>query len=304
MSAPSATRSAAVVLLVCICLSILHNSRVALRQSSLKSSSHTDEPLYLPSAEYVKLITLGFDAFASHILWFETISYFGKHYRGDQDYHWLGEMCHIVTKLNQRALHVYEFCGTLLSWVAKDVDASDSVLTEGIKTNPGEWKLWYLRGFNQWYFRGRRDLASSDLARAANLPGSPPFLASMASRLITDSDGPASAVAFLADMLKRTKDDSVRQVLEDRLKRAILSRDLRFLHAGVEKYRERYGEPPEKIEDLVIRNIINRLPQEPFGGKYLFIQSDGRVISTSGEKGLEFFGKTADTGMFRSLNGD
>lgn len=288
------------ILFVAFCCAGAGYSKGVLRHSAAEIPPR-DAPLYLPSAEYVKLITLGYNGFASDVLWFKTISFFGKHYRGDHEYRWFYEMCDLVTSLDPNASHVYEFCGTLLSWIANHPEDSRTILSKGVTALPDNWRIRYLRGFNAWYFLNRRDLAQQDLADAAQLPDAPPFLASLASRLMTDQSGPDTAVAFLSDMLRRSTDQSVRDALSDRLKRALLSRDLQLLQRASAEYVRQTGKAPATPDDLVAGGILKGIPPEPFGGYYYFEQPAGEPKTSSGERGLEFFGKTADTGLKKGL---
>ena len=80
------------------------------------SESDEQEVLYLPSGKGLEFISFGYKNFFSDILWFKTISYFGKHFGDDKNYKWLGHMCNLVTDLNPNALHVFRFCSNMLSW--------------------------------------------------------------------------------------------------------------------------------------------------------------------------------------------
>ena len=148
------------ILIVSISLAPLSWAKGALRNSHAEATQklerQLEEPLYLPDARYIRLITLGFDNFVSDILWFQTVNYFGKQYLGGKDYRWLDSMCTLVTTLNANAMHVYDFCGTLLAWMAKDATASNRILTRGIESHPNHWRFRYLRGFNKWYFFERQ----------------------------------------------------------------------------------------------------------------------------------------------------
>lgn len=256
-----------------------------------------DTPLYLPQAQYVRLVTLGFNNFFSDLLWFQTLNYFGKQIQSRRDLNWFGHMCKLVVDLNPRANHAYEFCGSLISWVVKDPELSSSILTQGIENLPEKWRLRYLRGFNEWYFLTNSQAAAEDLAAAAKLPDAPPFLAGLASRLLASTDDPQTAVLYLSDLLRTTKNADARVVIEEKLRRAILSRDIKFLEEAVQRYTSKNGAPPASFDELVSSKIISQLPNEPFGGRYV-LDSEG-VHTTSGKKGLEFSGRTAQTGLAR-----
>ena len=256
-------------------------------------------PLYLPEVKYVKLVTLGYNNLASDILWFNTLNYFGKELTASRDYRWLGQMCELVTELDPKALHVYEFCSTLLSWVAKDPALSTKLLNSAIAAKPEAWRMYYLRGFNRWYFDEDFEAAREDFILASKLPQAPEFLASLASRLLIKTKSSDSAVKFLKEMEDRTNNEAVRKAIQEKRKEALISQHLEFLREGIRRYRERYGHTPQSLEKLVSDHIITHLPEEPFGGSYALAE-DGEPTTTSGHKGLEFQGKTAKTGVFKN----
>jgi len=264
------------------------------------SRTAADDPLYLPEAKYVKLVTLGFDSFFSKILWFNTVNYFGKQYEKSRDFRWLAHMCDLVTTLDHNAEHIYEFCGTLLSWMAKEPTESNRILTRAIDHQPNKWRFRYLRGFNYWYFLDRLDLAKEDFTLASKLPGAPPFIASLASRLIANEDNPDTAIDFLTDLIDNTDDDKVKDALSEKLKLAYISKHKQMLSKAVGIFEKRYGEKPNSLKLLVTKKILTALPKEPFSGKYYIDLETGEIVSSSG-KGLEFGGKTADSGIYKQF---
>lgn len=261
---------------------------------------HDNPPIYLPAARTVKLVTLGYNNLASNILWFNTINYFGKQLRSTHDYRWLEEMCLLVTTLDPRKAHVFEFCSNMLSWEAKEFDKSIAMLDRAITAMPERWRFWYLRGFSYWYFKDRKDLAQQDLVHASKLPGAPSFLATLAARLKVDSGSPEAAIAFLNEIYNNTTDENARKVLADKLQRGYLSRDLRILQRLVDNYREQHGSLPKKLEDALPPG--KSPPPEPFGGRYLLDTASGKVTTSSGEIGLEFMGRNKDSGIFGMEN--
>lgn len=285
------------LLFAALCLSA---SRNALLQGHSLEATHTAKtPLYLPKARYIKLVTLGYNNFFSDILWFNTINYFGKEYLGTQDFRWMREMCQLVTTLDPQKLHVYEFCGSLLSWIAKTPGDSNQILASAIANHPQNWRFYYLRGFNYWYFLNKKQLAKRDFERAATLPDAPPFLASLASRLMVDLESPQVAIQFLSHMLRSTKDATVKKALTDKLTRAVFSRNQQMLQKAIFLYQARYKRKPDSLKQLVTGKILTRLPSDPFGGQFIYDKSSAAVTSSTGKLGLEFFGKTATTGLLK-----
>lgn len=190
-------------------LSAIHKER--------ESRDAENEVLYLPSGKGLHVLSFGYKNFLSDVLWFKTISYFGKHFKGDKDYTWLAHMCELVTDLNPRAEHVFDFCGTMLAWEAEKPEKSIEILTKAIHADPKRWRPYYLRGFTAMYFLNDDTLAQQDFLTASKIPDAPLFLARLAAKKISLSD-PRSALAFLGETIKRAKDPLERSALIARYK--------------------------------------------------------------------------------------
>lgn len=289
------------LLLLAAGIALLSLSKTELRgRHDAIDTAAAQEPLYLPEARYVKLVTLGFDGFISDILWFNTVNYFGKQYLGNKDYRWLYSMCNLVTELDPNALHVFEFCGSLLSWVAKHPEKSNAILTKAIKEHPLNWRFYYLRGFNYWYFMEDLERAKEDIARASRVKGAPTFLASLASRLVAVTENPDTAVNFLKDLIDNTKDETVQKALGEKLKLAYVSRDAERIQALTRKYEADTGQKPQTLNDLVTGGLLRFVPKDPYGEPYEFDPETGHVSSKHGKRGLSFDGKTARTGLLKN----
>lgn len=282
-----------------IALFALGYSRTQLRKEFLSKQliANSQPPLYLPEARYVRLVTLGFDKFASDLLWFNTINYFGKQLETSRDMPWFGQMCNLVSVLDPKARHVVEFCATLLSWVGRDPQSSRTLLERAIQNDPDYWRYHYLLGFTYWYFLSQKDLAATSLAKAANLPDAPIFLGSLASRLLATGDTPATAINFLKELIHRTSDEHAKKALEERLTQAYISRDIELLNERITKYHTTHGSLPLSFEDLIKDRLITRLPTDPFNMPYLLNPNTGEVSTSSGKHGLEFSGRSAQTGL-------
>lgn len=272
-------------------------------QSRLESNRPVFEeatPLYLPSAEKIKLATLGFDAFAADIFWFDTMNYFGKEFQERGSYKWFEHRCELTTSLHPTDIERFEFCGTLLSWVAKDVGASNHILSIGIENNPTNWRLLYLRSFNKWYFSQDLKGGAEDLKAAAAQPDAPPGLASLAGKLIRAGSNPQMAVEYLEEALSRTTHPAAKAALSVRLRQALLTRDLERLKSLASEYHEQFGRYPEDLDELVEHQMLEEVPAEPFGGEYAIDPGTGNVFSTSGRRGIESVIKTPQMELLKT----
>lgn len=279
---------------------LIHWSKPELRVTNKKAANIERAPLYLPSAKYIKFITLGFDNFFSDVLWFNTINYFGKQLKGSRDYRWLNQMCDLVTELDPKKKYAFEFCSTMLSWETKDFEASNKILDRGIENNPDYWRLWYLRGFNNWYFFDDRVKAIRDMTRASKCPEAPPFVATLAASLIADSEDIKNSIRFLEDMIRNSSDDNAKKALTERLKRAYISRDIKYIESKIAEYEKANNEKIKDLMKLVVLGV--KIPLDPYGGTYFIDKETGEIKNTSKKEGLKFKGKNKDTGIFAQEN--
>lgn len=180
-------------------------------------SDQTRELMYMPKIEAAKLLSFGYKNVFADVIWFNTISYFSKHYNSDRNFEFLKHLCELITELDPKALHVYEFGATMLAWEKKDAESAITLLTTGIKANPTYWKLPYLRGFMNLFFLHNNHQAAEDLATASKLPGAHVMVARLAAKTMSEADDPNIAVAFLIDMMRTTEDPTVKSALNQRL---------------------------------------------------------------------------------------
>ena len=110
------------------------------------------------------------------------------------------------------------------------------------------------------------------------MPGSPDYFPLLASRMLSEGYRPDTALAFLQKMMERETDPRRRHSLEERIRWVVAERDLQSLEGAIADYSSRVGAPPGKLADLVHLGVLARIPEEPYGGKYL-LTPDGRVRS-------------------------
>ena len=241
------------------------------------------EPVYLPKAEYLAPMALGWRNALADVLWFRTISYFGAHYRSDHTYPWLASMCDLVTDLDPRAEHVYRFSGVILPWEANQVDAGIALLQKGLRQFPDDWMLHYHLGFHYFFFKNDIDAALASLRSAMALPGAHPSLARLAAVLAQHQYGPETTLSFLQELADDVDNSEVRGVVEEHMREAQLSADLERLQAAVETYKQRTsGAPPPSLQALVDTGLLASIPADPFDKGYEIDPTTGAVRSASG----------------------
>ncbi len=272
-------------ILLAVTVLILLAGTVALRTHLDTNAANNDVdrgPIYLPRAEYLRPLSLGYHNVLADILWFRAINYFGKHYRQDRTYPWLGHMCELVTDLDPNAKHVYRFAGLILPWEVGDVDGGIRILEKGVKALPNSWELAYYLGFNYFFFQNDAEKAAEHFQRAAKLPDAHHSVSRLAAVLTTEASGPDKTLAFLRDLQSNIDSPQVRKVVDRNLRETAAAKITKQLDEAIALYTKSLGHPPNSIEDLVRANIIHALPPDPLGGTFE-IGPDGSARSSTGQ---------------------
>lgn len=245
--------------------------------------------VYVPDPRLLRALSLGHTGALADLLWFRTISYFGDHYYSDRLYPWLFRMCDVVTDLDPKALHVYRFAGVILPWEANRPDDGIALLEKGLQHFPDSWYLHWLVGFNYYFFKDDLQNASDHLRRAAELPGTHPYVSRLAAIVYAHGHDPAAAESFLVDLERSTQDDEMRGVISLRLGELKLGRDIETLATAIDTYQRQVGTPPADLETLVDSGVLAQLPEEPFGGRYQLDPNTGKISTTSGHAPLKLY---------------
>jgi len=260
-----------------------------------------EELVYLPEARFLRAVALGYNNALADLLWFRTISYFGRHYRSDRLYPWLAHMCDLVTDLDPQAEHVYRFGGVLLPWEADQVDAGIKLLEKGNEALPESWVIPFWLGFNEYYFKHDYDKALAAAREATNRPGVHPIATRFAATLAAKQYGPELAEEFLTQMEEETDRADVRAVIRHQIRRARAANDIAKLKRAVALYRERFGGLPSSLDLLVREGILPSIPSDPFGGVYELNPATGAVRSSTRMRPLPLHdSEAAETGQSRA----
>lgn len=250
--------------------------RTALTRDDVSSR---DEVLYLPRADAVHAVSFSYRNAVSQLLWFRTISYFGKHFRTDRSYEWLSSMCQLVTGLNPRMDHAFRFCATMLAWEASRPTDAQSLLTIAISINPDDWELLYQRGFNSLYFLKDERSAHNDFVRAAQLPGAHALVKTLAAKSLAKLDTPETAIQFLTQQLRGTNDSNQRKALLERLAEVRFQSLAQQISLICKRYRDELGKLPSALDELQQIGAVRSDLEDPFGGA-LSLEADCRLSST------------------------
>lgn len=239
--------------------------------------------MFLPQAHVLRVASLGYHGVAADFLWIQAIQAMGEKKVTEEAGRWIYRVLDILTTLDPKFVRAYEAGGLALCTLVVLPEESNALLEKGMKYNPDVWQLPFYLGINYYFEFGDDAKAAEYVDRAARLPAAPAYLSGLAARLYVSAKAPQNAVELIASLYEQAADGEVRQVLEQRLKEAIVERDLQVLEEAIRRYRDRYSKQPGQLEDLVAQGVLNALPRDPFGGRYLYDPSI-QVVSSSSVK--------------------
>jgi tetratricopeptide (TPR) repeat protein len=235
---------------------------------------------YLPGGSVLKTASLGYREVVADFLWLQVIQAMGDKHVPKEVGQWIYHALDVVTTLDPKFVRAYEAGGHALCTIVLMPEESNRLLEKGIRHNPQEWRLPFLLGINYYFELGDNHKAAEAMAMAARIPGSPEIVARLAARLLVSAKSPQQAVDLLARVYEETSDENVRRVLDQRLREAIVERDLSMLEEALERFHIQHAQRPDRLDQLVQDGLLQALPQEPFGGRYVYDAGTGEVRSS------------------------
>ena len=104
-----------------------------------------------------------------------------------------------------------------------------------------------------------------------------PLYSQLTARYFYESQQTALGLAFLEAMIRSAKDKAVRESYKMR-RDALLATTV--LEKALKAYRTETGSLPESLKELVEAGLLDRLPDDPYGGEF-YLDDQGRVRTTS-----------------------
>ena len=230
----------------------------------------------------------GFRNVLADVVWLQAVQVAGNRKLTPSEYDHLYFLLNVEADLDPKFEIPYLFGGLVLGESPKHGREALRVFERGKVTHPTDWRFPFYMGFTHYFSLGDAVAGGEAMAESARLPGSPPYLPGLASRMLSEAREPEVALALLAPIVLQESDPARRAVLERRIREVSVERDLQALEKAVETYREKTGTVPESLPELVREGILEGIPQEPNGGRYV-IDRGGKVRSDRVAQRLQVF---------------
>lgn len=232
--------------------------------------------LYLRSGESARRATLSFKAVAADIYWIRAIQHYGRDKKSDRvegRFELLQPLLDLTTTLDPHFNIAYRFGAVFLSFTPPNGpgrwDQAIALLEKGLRHNPTRWQFAYDIGFVHYFYTKDYAEAARWFNRAADMPGAPEWVRSLAARTAIQGGDIAGAEALFAE-LEQSPEAAIRQVgergrLQIRALRAIDELTLR-----INKFHELNGRYPNGWDDLVRARMLSGAPVDDTGAPFLY----------------------------------
>lgn len=242
----------------------------------------------VPSS-YVRLVSLSFDGLAADILWIRFLQQLPMRPADDSLGRSLAAQLQSVVELDPEFRVAHLQGSVLLSVLGNQHCAALDIAERGAKRFPEDWRLHFQAGYICFAELRDSGCAARHMRAAAADPGAPQWLPRLVGRLLAEDSQLDAAIEYLAGQAQRNADPRVQEHTLERLKEALLTRELERLDGAIRAFQLQHGGIPLDWESIVSAGLLPDVPgADPFGGR-LEIGPDGRARSSTGRSGLRTF---------------
>lgn len=207
--------------------------------------------LYVPSSDYVKLTTLGYDQFAADFLWLRSIQTFGATFANEQHVNQLDNYFEVITDLDPKFEAVYSFANMVIGEEAGRHDRGLEFLRKGITANPKRYRLPYEAAFFSYWVMDQPELAKYFVGRAMDAPDCPDYVSGWASHFDMKMGRHSAAYEGYFREYANFHNRGIPEMIQVRratLVRVIMDWHLTVLREKAVAWREKHGANPTVAE--------------------------------------------------------
>lgn len=131
---------------------------------------------FIPQPLLTKAFSLGFDRVIADMYWLIFIQYYGDPKCKEENFRYAPDYLQVVVNMDPHFIRPYWFASFVLASDLGQEERADDILASGIKSNPQDWSIPYIAGFNQYLYANNEKKAAYYYRLAANIPGAPSWL--------------------------------------------------------------------------------------------------------------------------------
>ncbi len=272
-------------LILLFAIFILLGSAIYIRTEILIGSIKTEIPVEgftLPRYELVRASSAGYSELFGDFYWLKAIQYFGDraNYVTERLRH-LYPLVNLITDISPLFEYAYRFGGVTLSLLDTNGDVSEKILIKGVQNNNDNWKIPYLLGYVEYYVLNNPRLSAVYYNLAGQIAirtgeTEMRWLLNLSEKLMYDIENTEVMIPVLDKLYREETDPVIKEKYFTKFRQALQARDLKYLQIKIDEFREKFVRTPERLEELIEKDLMTLIPAEPFGNEYGI--EDGKII--------------------------
>ena len=241
----------------------------------------TPDMLYVRSPEAMRRLALSYRSLLADVYWIRAVQHYGSTRLANDPnarYDLLYPLLDLTTSLDPRFNVAYLFGALFLAGPPPGgpgrTDQAIALLEKGLQAQPDKWEFAENIGFVHYWWRQDYPEAAAWFTRAAEMPGGPFWLKSMAAVTLAEG-GRRDSSRVLWQEIAKSDLEGLRNEAQRRLAQLDAMDQIDQLQAAADAYERRAGRPVADWDDLRRAGYLRGFPADPTGTPYR-IQS-GRV---------------------------
>ena len=211
-------------------------------------------PTVLP-VKAIKLANLGLNSATSALLWIYTVQEIPIK---------TGEFIETINKLDPRFSYPYAFAEFFLPSI-RSIDQAVEIGKRGLRNADSDWRIPYYLATTYHIFLKDRKNAAFYFNMAANTPGAPEKIKSIAARYGISRTTIEQTKQIWISIYETSNDE----IIIERARNNIIHIEIvEVLEKAISLYKQRYGYYPKELTDLINSKILKAIPESPLGIKF------------------------------------
>ena len=247
-----------------------------------------EETLYFPSSTLRK-ISLGYNELLADVYWLRALQYFGGTKFQDIDSRELYKYFDILTDLDPKFVNAYRYGGTFLAepppFGLGDIENGMKLFDKGRMSNPDNFRIPLEQGFV--YYLNLKDYkkASALFKEASNKPGLSNLRRASFQGMAASAEAKGGNRTLSRQIWEYIYENAPNEGRKNFAALNIKELDTMDMEdrltTALNEYLKRYNTFPSTLEELKSNGLINEIPEEPFGGKFVIVKKLKEVKSST-----------------------
>jgi len=246
-----------------------------------------------PKPEVAKIMFLGLNAFAADLLFARSQYYYGSHYVTDGTYLLLEQMIRVILALNPSLEYAIPFGEAAISSMRTEsaIESANSLLRLGHELYPDDYYYVFNQGYNYFIYLNDMARAYPLMYEAVSMKSAPQRIIWLVNHIATMGGGYRLGYEYTKARLETVKDKYMHDQFEKELRHFA---NLIVLSEAAEEYYKKYKVSPDKeLTELVKSKLIEKIPEDVYGGEYYYDEDD-RIVKTTSQGDRQYAQKQAE----------